>query len=94
MKVFQRIELPYTIIMHDRELQSVLDNAGVPFGAQWEIYRGLQGKQWTVDDIKFHITELKGSHQPPRNSDTLPKVFYALTRKRPSESNLTLGEIA
>ncbi|TFK18696.1 hypothetical protein FA15DRAFT_243960 [Coprinopsis marcescibilis] len=61
------------IIAHNQHAQSLLDDARVEWGVQWEIARGVVKELWTWDDVIAGIPKLKGS-----NADVACKVPQVL----------------
>ncbi|VDC06703.1 unnamed protein product [Peniophora sp. CBMAI 1063] len=63
---------------HDRSLQRWLDKALIPFGVQWEIYRGITMGLWDADDVSpSRINLLRGS-----NTEKGPQVFSVMLEGR------------
>lgn len=88
-QLFQTIKLEPIVIAHHTKLQKCMDDANVSFGVQWEIYRGLQNKQWDVQDVEMNIRRLRMDQDPVlKSADILPRVIHILTGKRVSSAVL------
>ena len=59
--LFDKVKSDPFLIAHDKSLQHVLDSHKVPWGVQYELYRGIQAKKWTVDEAMKKVAEFKGA---------------------------------
>lgn len=73
--ILQNIRKPF-IIAHDKETQKLFDNPDglVPWGAQYELARGVILREWTWEDVREKIHNFTGKS----DADTMHSVCYIM----------------
>jgi RNA-dependent RNA polymerase len=56
-------DLPFYIVAHDHDIQELMDAKHIPWGAQWNIARGVSTGQWKWEDVTpSKLDLLRGSN--------------------------------
>ncbi|GLB43650.1 putative RNA-dependent RNA polymerase [Lyophyllum shimeji] len=90
-------DLNPVIIAHDKEVQPLMDEAGIAWGVQYEIAHGISRGYWQWSDVKAKLAQLKGkdarsqdSAHPVSNKDTAHRVRSIMlgVRQKPSDTSI------
>ncbi|TFK66180.1 hypothetical protein BDN72DRAFT_900047 [Pluteus cervinus] len=71
------VDLKVEIIAHDSQVQRALDQNQIPWGAQWELARGVTLGAWGWADVMTEIQSFRG----PNNVETAYKVVSTMMKR-------------
>ncbi|KAG6856768.1 hypothetical protein H0H87_000946 [Tephrocybe sp. NHM501043] len=76
-------------IAHDAEVVALMDKEKIPWGAQWEVARGVTMKLWDWEKVKAKIPQLRAS----KNGEIAHKVWSIIMDKPlPKPADNTIWE--